>query len=352
MLPIVVPVSATLPVFKPPDSFEPEWLAPADASFTGGANYVILNLVDGKRYEGETVNFKDRYGSHMHNMKKENAREHNYHLYKSMRKYGIENFQFYFRRTFVFEGREKLSDIEKRAFNKKFKDECLYPCETYWIRRLGVMDDSKGYNKKESGEGGAGRLWSEEEKAKKSAAMMGHTNSPTKPVTRCEILQDGETHQKVRLTRYDGCHAAERANPGVSFRIISSCCTNYKGRKSAGGYLWWFCKDTDVYDEDITVEWVGDVPMPGNEMRKLAIISKLKLANGDYLEQWHDSMSESGRTLSTADKKVSQRAISACCLGKRKTHQGYTFRKVTTEKRKDFDKDGKRIIKSKKRKRN
>ena len=36
-----------------------------------------------------------------------------------------------------------------------------------------------------------------------------------KPVTRCEILEDGETHQKVRLTRYESARAAERANPGA-----------------------------------------------------------------------------------------------------------------------------------------
>ena len=83
-----------------------------------------------------------------------------------------------------------------------------------------------------------------------------------------------------------------------------------------------------------------------------AIISKLKLANGDYLEQWHVSMSEAGLTLSTADKKFNHGAISKCCSGKQKTHAGYEFRRVTTEKRKDFDKDGKRTIKSKKRKRN
>ena len=352
MLPILVSVDGTLPVFQPPDSFEPEWLVPADASFTGGANYVIYNLVNGKRYEGETVCFKDRYGSHMHNMKNENARDHEKHLYRSMRKYGIENFRFYFRRTFKFEGREQLNPTERKAFSEKFKDECLYPCETYWIRRLGLMDDSKGYNKKESGEGGAGYVRTDEQKAKQSAAMMGHTHSPTKPVTRCEILEDGETHQKVRLTRYDGCCAAARANPGVSFKIISSCCTNYKGRKSAGSYLWWFCKDTDVYDKYIMIEWVGDVPMLGNEMRKMAVISKLKLPNGDYLEQWHKSQREAGSTLSTADKKVTQGAISGCCLGNRKTHQGYTFRRVTTEKKEDFP-DGKRIIiNTKKRKRN
>ena len=285
----------------------------------------------------------------MRTMKNENTIGHNYHLYRSMRYYGIQNFRFYFRRTFVFEGREKLSDIEKRAFNEKFKAAYLHPCETYWIRRLGLMDDSKGYNQKETGEGGIGCAWTDEHRAKFIAKQTGHTNTPTKPVTRCKIIKEGETHQKVRLTRYDGCSAAARANPGAAFTHISACCLNRKDCKSAGGFLWWFCKDTDVYDKVITVEWVGNLPQVCVQS---AIISKLKLPNGDFLEQWHISMHKAGRTLSTADKKVNFRNISACCSGKRKRHWGYEFRRVTTEERKDFDEDGKRIIKSKKRKRN
>ena len=340
MLPILVPVSGPSPVFKSPDSFEPEWLVPADASFTGGANYVILNLVNGKRYEGETVCFKERYRQHIKTIKNENAVGHNKHLYRSMRYYRIENFRFYFRQTFKFEGREKLSDTERKAFYKKFKDTTLYPCETYWIRRLGLMDDSKGYNMKESGEGGEGHKITEKTKAKISLAL-------SKPVTRCEILEDGDM-QKVRLTRYESVIAAERANPGASQQNISRCCLKRKSHNSAGGYLWWFCKEDDIYDEDITVKWVGNMPQ---DYRK-AVISKLKLPNDDYLEQFHDSMIEAARTLSTTDKNVVRHHISACCSGKLKTHAGYKFRRVTTEKRKDFDKDGKRIIKSKKRKRN
>ena len=344
MLPLLVSVFATLPVFKPPDDFEPEWLVPADATFTGGANYVIYNTINGKRYEGESVCFKNRYREHMRTMKNENARDHKKHLYRAMRYYRIENFRFFFRRTFVFEGREKLSDIEKRAFNKKFKAAYLHPCETYWIRRLGLLDPNKGYNKKESGEGGAGHVYTDEQKARISANRMG---KGAKPVTRCEILEDGETHQKVRLTRYESARAAERANPGTHNESISSCCLDKI--KSTGGYLWWLCEDTDVYDEDITVKWVGNVPETHVQS---AIISKLKLQNGDYLEQWHISMNEAKRTLLTADKKVFLSAISGCCSGKAKTHAGYTFRRVTTEKRKDFNKQGKRIIKCKKRKRN
>ena len=344
MLPILVSVFAALPVFKPPEDFEPEWLVSADATFTSGANYVIYNTINGKRYEGETVCFKDRYKNHLRTMKNENAEGHNYHLYRAMRKYGIENFRFYFRRTFKFEGREELSKEDRKAFNKKFKAAYLHPCETYWIRRLGLMDDSKGYNQKESGKGGAGHVFTAEQKAKMSANRIGHTNNPTRPVTRCEILKDGKKKQKVRLTRYESAAAAERANPEASNTHISACCLNRK--KSAGGYLWWFCKEDEDYDEDITLLRVGDMPQV---CVRSAVISVLKLANG-FLEQWHVSMREAGRTLSTDDKKVSFKMISKCCSGKRKTHQGYQFRRVTTEKREDFDEAGK-LKTTKKRKR-
>jgi hypothetical protein len=121
MLPILVSVFATLPVFKPPDSFEPEWLVPADPTFTGGANYVIYNTINGNRYEGETVCFKDRHYKHMRTMKNENAEGHEYYLYRSMRKYGIENFRFYFRRTFRFEGRETPLKEKPSMTNSKLR---------------------------------------------------------------------------------------------------------------------------------------------------------------------------------------------------------------------------------------
>ena len=338
MKPIVLSVFGPLPVWKPPGASEPELLAPADTKCTHGANYAAINQITNKRYDGESVNFRQRYNSHKNQAFNQNCVGYNSHFHRSIRKYGFENFKWFFRQTFVFKGLKTLSDTERQAFYAKIKAKFLYPCETYWIRRLELLNPKKGYNKKESGEGGAGHVYTDEQKARMSAAQMG---IGTKPVTRCEILEDGKTHQKVRLTRYDGCRAAERAIPGASQQNISNCCTNYKGVNSAGGYLWWFCKDTDVYDEDIMVDWVGDVP----QVRvRSAIISKLELPNGDYLEQWHDSMSEGALTLSTADKKVTQTKISRCCSGKAKTHQGYTFRRVTTEKREDFDKDGKRKV--------
>lgn len=338
MEPIVVPVSGPLPVFKPPDSFEPEWLVPADPKLTVGSNYVAINKVDGKRYEGESVNFHNRHNDHKKHPFNASKKDKQKKFYNAIRKHGFEKFDFYFRHKFIFEGLEKLNEIERKAFYKKFKAAYLHPCETYWIRRLNLIKD--GYNLKESGEGGAGHVYTDEQKARMSASQIG---IGAKPVTRCEILEDGET-QKVRLTRYESATAAERANPRASQANISKCCL--EKRKSAGGYLWWHCKETDVYDKVITVERVGNLPQVVS-----AIISKLKLPNS-YLEQWHDSQHEAGLTLSTAEKTVHETHISKCCSGKAKTHAGYEFRRVTTEKRKDFDEDGKRRITIKKRKRN
>ena len=258
-----------------------------------------------------------------------------------MRNYGIENFRFYFRRTFKFEGREKLSDTERTAFNEKFKAAYLHPCETYWIRRLGLMDDSKGYNKKESGEGGAGHVWTDEQKAKR-AQIDGHTRQNPSPAAR--YSKDGETHQKVRLTRYESAVPRKELTRELfmqHLRVLSE-------RKELNLLVVTF--GGSVKTRCIRRGYHGG--MGGGSARdesEQAVISKLKLANGDYLEQWHDSMSEAGRTLSTADKKVSFNAF-PLLQWQAQNPRRVQFRRVTTEKRKDFDKDGKRIIKYKEKK--
>ena len=177
MLPLLVSVFAALPVFKPPDSFEPEWLVPADPTFKGGANYVAINTVTGKRYEGESVNFQrgTMITKTIHLMQTEKAQKK---FYNSIRKHGFDKFDFYFRHKFIFVGLEKLSTTERKAFNKKFKAAYLHPCETYWIRRLNLIKD--GYNSKESGEGGAGHVFTDEQKAKMSASTDGHRSHQTR----------------------------------------------------------------------------------------------------------------------------------------------------------------------------
>lgn len=334
MLPIVVFVHAALPVWTPPEEFGPEWLTPADANFQGGALYAAINKINGKRYEGETVNFYNRYRSHKSNAFNRNHKDYNYHFYRSIRKYGFENFMFYFRKKFVFKGLEELSKEERKAFFKAFKESYLHPCETFWIKYHDTMNESKGYNKKESGEGGMGHICTEKTKAKISLAV-------SKPVTRCEIIQDYGLTQKVRLTSYMSSSAAARKT-GVNQGNISMCCQNHEGFFSRGGYIWWFTKETDIFGEDIIVPRVGNVP---GTSQNHAVISVLPLGNGLAVEQWHNGMNKAARELSQAlSKKFNHSSISACCLGKIKRHCGHNFRRVTTEAMEDFV-DNKRTAK-------
>ena len=71
-----------------------------------------------------------------------------------------------------------------------------------------------GYN---SNKGGGGTI----------AGAYKHTDESkekiSKPVTCCKVLEDGATHQKVRLTYYSSARAAE-ANTKVSHTNISKCC--------------------------------------------------------------------------------------------------------------------------------
>ena len=57
--------------------------------------YVIVNTVNGKLYIGKTNNPKRRWIIHRNYANKiSNAARYNYPIYKGMRKYGLDNFQF------------------------------------------------------------------------------------------------------------------------------------------------------------------------------------------------------------------------------------------------------------------
>ena len=56
--------------------------------------YKIENLINHKIYIGQSVNIDKRWREHKKNFLDEEDSSYNTHLYKSMRKYGIENFDF------------------------------------------------------------------------------------------------------------------------------------------------------------------------------------------------------------------------------------------------------------------
>lgn len=231
---------------------------------------------------------------------------------KAIRKFGWDNVQ-----VEIMEFVPKWTSLRNR--------------ERYWIAQYQSWKEEYGYN---SNKGGGGTI----------AGAYKHTDESkekiSKPVTCCKVLEDGATHQKVRLTYYSSARAAE-ANTKVSHTNISKCC--HKKYKSAGGRFWWHTKDDDVFDKDIILPRIGMPQVPIRYSEK-AIISVLVLQSGKALEQWHSSINGAVRTLCQSGKKICYSKISLCCSKKRSKHQGYHFRRVTDEKIEDF-KDNKRIVK-------
>ena len=56
--------------------------------------YSITNVINGKRYIGQSTNIKKRWQKHINDSKNEKASAYNYPICKALRKYGVDNFDF------------------------------------------------------------------------------------------------------------------------------------------------------------------------------------------------------------------------------------------------------------------
>lgn len=83
--------------------------------------YKIVNKVNGKIYVGQSIDIKRRWRSHKFASKTGNT-----HLYRSFRKYGLDNFEFII-----------IALIPKYALNQY---------EISYINYYSATDQSKGYN--------------------------------------------------------------------------------------------------------------------------------------------------------------------------------------------------------------
>lgn len=77
--------------------------------------YLIENIVNGKKYIGQTVDYERRVKEHQTRYKKENLKEQRSFLYRAMRKHGLENFHF----SILEECSPKeLNDLEKKYIDE------------------------------------------------------------------------------------------------------------------------------------------------------------------------------------------------------------------------------------------
>ena len=129
--------------------------------------YCIENIVNGKKYVGQTVDYRSRKRRHLWKLRKGN--HFNNYLQRSYNKYGEENFKIYI-----------LEEVAKEELNDR---------EIYWIDKLNSFDG--GYNLTSGGDGGfevseevrrniseanKGRIISEDHRMKLSEAAKGKNN--------------------------------------------------------------------------------------------------------------------------------------------------------------------------------
>lgn len=106
-----------------------------------GYIYKIENLVNGKVYIGQTKRGPNvRWHQHIHSMNYKSGENYNNHLYSSMRKYGLDNFDF-----------SILDEVE---------DDHLDSTEKFWIEKYKSNNIDFGYNVTGGGQG-RGQIWTQ-----------------------------------------------------------------------------------------------------------------------------------------------------------------------------------------------
>lgn len=105
--------------------------------------YSITNQVNNKVYIGQSINIEQRWRAHRSRAFNPNASDYEKPLYRAIRKYGLDNFEF------------KVIEI--------CKEEELDKKEEEWIRYFAAVDPQNGYNLTYGGETGNPIKISEEE---------------------------------------------------------------------------------------------------------------------------------------------------------------------------------------------
>lgn len=148
--------------------------------------YKITNLIDGKIYIGQTVNYKKRKTSHLTSLK--NGKHHNEHLQRAFEKYGENSFKIKLIKECTIEELDKL--------------------EKYYINELDACNHDKGYNmmyggqafrkftkqvRQKMSEVGKGRKFTEEHKKRIGLAQKGRV------ISRQSIEKAKETRKKLKV---------------------------------------------------------------------------------------------------------------------------------------------------------
>lgn len=164
--------------------------------------YKILNMVNNKIYIGQSVNIRRRWNNHKSNAFNTTCKSYNSHLYRAIRKYGLENFSF-----------EVIEECPKDRLNER---------EKYYIEFFNSNDPDHGYNE---------------------------TNGYDQP----QYGFQGESHPRHKLTADEVYYIRERYNQHYDEKEVYK---EFSDRLSKSGFkkIWlgynWFNVHMDVYTEE------------------------------------------------------------------------------------------------------
>lgn len=235
--------------------------------------YSITNLINGKRYIGQTYDFKYRWMRHKSYLK--HNTEHNAHLQNAWNKYGSENFIFEIIENCSFE------ELDER--------------EIYWIKYY----DSKnnGYNFADGGLGCKGYKHSEEEIHK-----MRLIQNP-KPIVQLDLKGN---YLNTFISTGEACDYINKNSASG----IKRCCEKDKYRQ-AYGYIW-------VYEEDYlfgNIDWDYYFEEAKNKPKPVLQYD----LNMNLINEW-ESANEAG-----IKNNMFGGSIASTCNGKYDTYKGFIW---------------------------
>jgi hypothetical protein len=235
--------------------------------------YCIENLVNSKKYIGQSKDIYTRWYSHK--FKLNNNSHYNKYLQNAWNKYGENNFKFY-----IVE-----ECLENELDNKEIYYISYYNSYIY-------TDNKQGYNLTIGGEG-VKNLSEEGRQIFREA----HKSIPI-----YQIDFDGNI---VNTWQYGAREASKKLNIGQS--VIWTCVN--KSRKTYKNFIW---ISVDDYNKGFNI---NDYLNQNTQPRKILQYT----LNGEYVKTW-DSATQ------TENEGFDGSSVIKCCKGKIKYHKGYIFK--------------------------
>ena len=244
--------------------------------------YCIENLVNHKKYIGQSKNLKKRLSDHLSELR--NGKHFNDHLQRSWNKHGQENFKIYV-----------ICYCNEDELDKK---------EIYYIDFYNTMDKGFGYNKDSGGNKYKTRNEESCDKMRQYWKEHGGINDGLLQATiRAKKPVVQYTLKGKIIAEFDSIVEASEST-GIDFRQISATCTGTN--KTASGFVFRF-KDDDFNKFEIRLDI---------KTRKRIIQYTM---NKEFVNEYpsiHEAWKETG---------IDYRNISAVCNGKRKSTHGYIW---------------------------